>query len=223
MRSTTILSSAVLLLAAGAANAAEITGDYLEARSCDVYTGPCFANGEMGLAGREAVMAWKVDKGQFQGVSLDGLTAALVVTAENTLGYDGVFVIEPGRVESVLLVDRKATPEQRQALIAFVKDAAPDLTRHIVEIRDVPMELKNDHLSGQAHFRAGDGLAEIRTRGLTKGDCICSNETIFFLPLTKVENYAPAYSLTLSYRGEELSNSFVNHGLRSAFLATFRR
>jgi hypothetical protein len=26
--------------------AAEISGEYLEARTCDVYTGPCFANGD---------------------------------------------------------------------------------------------------------------------------------------------------------------------------------
>ena len=30
-----------------------ISGDYLEVRSCDVYTGPCFANSEMGLTGKE--------------------------------------------------------------------------------------------------------------------------------------------------------------------------
>jgi len=43
--------------------AATIVGDYLEARTADVYTGPCFANGEMSLDGEEAMMAWRVRRG----------------------------------------------------------------------------------------------------------------------------------------------------------------
>lgn len=41
-----------------AGGASSITGDYVEIRSCDVYTGPCFANGEMGLTGEEAILTW---------------------------------------------------------------------------------------------------------------------------------------------------------------------
>ena len=59
----------LVLTLAMAANlqAANISGEYLEARTCNVYTGPCFANAEMGLAGKEALMAWKIDKGQWKG------------------------------------------------------------------------------------------------------------------------------------------------------------
>ena len=37
-----------------------IVGDYIEARTSDVYVGPCFANSEMNLTGQEAVLAWRV-------------------------------------------------------------------------------------------------------------------------------------------------------------------
>ena len=33
---------------------AQIQGDYIETRSTDVFTGQCYANGEMGLTGKEA-------------------------------------------------------------------------------------------------------------------------------------------------------------------------
>ena len=46
------------------AGAGEISGSYLETRTCQVYTGPCFANAETALAGREALMAWKIDEGK---------------------------------------------------------------------------------------------------------------------------------------------------------------
>ena len=44
--------------------AQQIRGDYLETRSADVYTGACFANGEVNLVGNEAILAWHVKAGQ---------------------------------------------------------------------------------------------------------------------------------------------------------------
>src|SRR6266851_9461853 len=63
-----------------------IRGEYIEARTADVYTGPCFANSEVGLAGDLAVMGWKIEKGSFQGVNLDGLSVMGVLRASGTLG-----------------------------------------------------------------------------------------------------------------------------------------
>src|SRR5205807_3392233 len=36
-----------------------IRGQYVEARNCDVWTGPCFANADFNLTGKNAVMAWR--------------------------------------------------------------------------------------------------------------------------------------------------------------------
>ena len=223
MRSFNLLAICTLVLfVTSTASAANITGEYLEARTCDVYTGPCFANAEMDLAGKEALMAWKVDQGSWNGVSLNGLGAALVVTAERTLGYDGVFKMEPGNVNSVIVVDERATPAQRDALVAFVKDSAKSLTKNVVKVVRAPVKLENDHLSGKGVFKAGK-LAEIQTRALQLCDCVCTNEIVYYQPLTKVENFSPAYSLKLSYQGEALNNKWTHNNMRSAFLATFRR
>lgn len=204
------------------ASAAQITGEYLEARTCNVYTGPCFANAEMSLAGKEALMAWKVDKGSWNDVQLNGLGAALILHAEGTLGYDGVFPMQAGRIRSVVLVDEKASKEQHKALVDFVKKSAKDLTKEVVSIESVPFELKNDHIDNVGVFNAG-GLAEIKTRKLVDGDCICTNETVFYQPLTKIENASAAYSLKLSWQGKRLGTRFTNRGIRSAFLGTFRK
>src|SRR5262245_29071144 len=61
------------------------TGSYVEIRSCDVYTGPCFSNGEMNLCGKEAIMSWSIREGAVDGVKLDGLNVIAVVQAKNTL------------------------------------------------------------------------------------------------------------------------------------------
>src|SRR2546426_9767149 len=91
LRNVFVVSLLVFLLPALAAGAttgkaAQITGKYIEARSADVYTGPCFANSEVNLAGQEAVLGWRVDKGPWVGVKLDGLSVVAAGGASRTLG-----------------------------------------------------------------------------------------------------------------------------------------
>jgi hypothetical protein len=223
MRIRPLLAGCALLLAAGPLFAAgQIEGEYLEARSCDVYTGPCFANAETDLAGKEAVMAWRVESGGWNDVDLSGLSVAVVANSERTMGDTGVFKMKAGHIRSVILIDDKATQEQQEALVAFAKHSADDFTKDIAEVKLVPMSLENDHLSGKAQFRAGE-LAKIETRGLKKGDCVCTNEIVHYQPLTKIENASPAYARTVSYTGDGLDAKFVTNGKRSAFLGTFRK
>ncbi|MEX0725132.1 MAG: DUF1326 domain-containing protein [Planctomycetaceae bacterium] len=223
MRITLSLAAmAVGLLSVQTLSAAQIEGEYIEARTCDVYTGPCFANAEMDLAGKEAVMAWKVDQGSWNSVSLDGMGVALVVKSEGTLGNDGVFAMKAGKIKSVIVVDDRATTEQRLALIDFVKDSAKDLTADVIDVQQATIKLENDHLTGKSKFSAGD-LAKIETRGMKKGDCVCANEIIYYQPLTEVENFSPAYAVKHIYQGTGLNAKWKNNGKRGAFIATFRK
>src|SRR5947207_16019357 len=65
---------------------AQIAGDYLESRSADVYTGQCFANGEVGLTGDQAILEWHIHSGSWDGLKLDGISVVAGVTANATLG-----------------------------------------------------------------------------------------------------------------------------------------
>jgi hypothetical protein len=212
----------VALLVCSSAQAAEISGEYLEARSCDVYTGPCFANSQAGLAGREALMAWKVDAGQWKGVRLNGLGVAVVLNAESTLGEDGVFPMTAGEIKSVILVDQRANAQQRDALIDFVRSAATNVIGDVQTVKSVPLSLSNDHLAGKGVFKAGN-LASIETRALQQSDRCCSNESCYYQPLSKVENSSPAFANTLEYKGDGLDSQWELHNIRSAMLATFER
>ena len=75
-----------LVLAVTPAGAAGIKGSYIEARTCDVWTGPCFANAEVNLTGKHAILGWKIDEGNLDGVKLDGLSVVAIVAASDTLG-----------------------------------------------------------------------------------------------------------------------------------------
>src|SRR5215471_13375571 len=95
---------------------AGVRGEYVEARTADVYTGPCFSNAEVLIYGDQAVMAWKVTEGSFQGVNLSGLTVAAAVRGSTTFSED-----KPELAKAVLIVDEKADSQQREALIAMAK------------------------------------------------------------------------------------------------------
>ena len=222
MKISTGLAALALLLTASITNAAEISGEYIEARSCDVYTGPCFANGEVGLTGREAVMAWRVDEGRWAGQDLKGLGVALVIKASDSLGTGGSFFVNPNPVTSVVLVDSTATEAQRAALVQFVKDSAPDLTNKIVRVEPAPISLTNDHLNGRGVFTAGK-FARIETRAFKGGDCVCSNESVIYPPLAKVDNSHAAFAINMSFEGKGLDQTWTLVNRRSAFLATFER
>ncbi len=222
MRSAFAIAAIGLTWLASSASAAEIRGQYIEARTCDVYTGPCFANAEMALAGKEAVMAWKVEEGGWNGQSLAGLSVALIVKAEGTLGDDGVFEQDAGHIASVIVVDEQATADQEEALIAFVKDSAAELTGDVRKVERAAVEIENDYYAMRGTLKAGR-LAEIETRALGKGDCVCTNEAVFYQPLLDVQQAMPAYSLKQSYSGKDLGGRWDYNNTRSAFLATFRR
>ncbi|MCA9209191.1 MAG: DUF1326 domain-containing protein, partial [Planctomycetales bacterium] len=95
------LCVAVCWATATTASAADISGYYMESRTCQVYTGPCFANAEIGLAGRDAIMAWNIQRGEQDGVNLAGLNVVVVVNASQTLAFKGME--DPAKVRSVVL------------------------------------------------------------------------------------------------------------------------
>src|SRR5438477_3311133 len=110
----TLLSGAVAFASQGQ----KITGDYLESRSADVYVTQCFANGEVGLVGDQAMLAWHIRQGSWQGQKLDGLTVVAAVKAKATLGDP---YHNPLPAKSILLMDDHATAAQHSALRDFAQ------------------------------------------------------------------------------------------------------
>jgi hypothetical protein len=201
-------------------SAQQIRGDYIETRSADVYTGQCFANGEVNLVGKEAILAWHVQSGSWDGVSLDGLTIAAAVRAKATLGDP---YSNPYPAQSVLLVDDQATPQQSAALVRFAQQMGGELLNHVDQTLPVPMEMIVNHeRHGVALLRAGE-FVTVRTRSLSDKDHVCGNEVTFYPPLTPVAHSMPAVAVTDAYKGPGLGESWDTHGRRSAFVGTFTR
>lgn len=221
MKSICIVSLAALAITGSALAANSVRGEYIEARTADVYTGACFANSEVGNVGQLAVMGWRISKGSFNGVTLDGLSVVGAIKASATLGdvHGNAYP-----VKSVLIVDEKASPEQRLALQAFAKRMGGDLLSDVVRVDYAPISLTiqdNNVHSATATLNAGN-LATIQTRAMGKKDHICSNEEVWYLPLTKVGHAMPAVTLAHDFKGQGLDAKWSSPDKRSAFVADFQ-
>jgi hypothetical protein len=210
----------VLMAGCASVGAADIRGDYLETRTCDVYTGPCFANGQIGLTGQQAILAWSVDEGSYDGIDLKGLKVVMSVRAKDTLGFGSGLVIHPDPIRSIILVDARASSEQQQALAAFARERAGEVAGEVVRIAAATIDLSIDHVDMTAKLTAGKEI-QVETRKLEKGDCVCSNESRFYPPLTAVDNSAPAYTVDASFSGRGLGAQWTAPRTRGAYLATF--
>ena len=224
MKVSRLLTVAALsLVAAAAASAGEadatLSGLYLEARTADVYAGHCFANSEVGLTGSEAVLAWNISEGTYEGVELAGLSVVAVVKAQATLGDPHA---DPYPADSVLIVDETADADQRAALISLAHDLGGDLLSNVLNVQDAPVEADFEGQPGFASLSAGD-LVEVKTRAITHKDHLCGSEFVYYPPLTEIADAMPAYTEAHAFRGDDFNTTWSCPLKRSAFLGAFVR
>jgi hypothetical protein len=222
----------LLIAGMSVANAAGIQGDYIEARTADVFTGPCISNAEVFIYGNQAVMAWKVKQGTWKGTDLSGLCVAAAVRGTTTFSED-----QPEKAVAVLMVDEKATPSQREALVQMARELGGARLKNIAAVKTTRMNLKlEDHaISGadlpqhtthgmphapRASFWAA-GLAQIVTRPLDENDHFCGNEVIAYAPLSQSVNALPAYTMGHEFKGEGLDSRWNDPNCRSSFVGHF--
>lgn len=220
MRHFVICIALALLAGSAFAGTAQptIEGNYVEVRSCDVYTAACHANAEVGLNGEEATMAWQVTRGTFNGVDLSGLTVVATIRTDATLTDVGTTLFT-GR--GIVIVDANATPAQHDALVALARDRAGSLLAEVVRVETAPIEMQVGQEHGVAMVRAGD-LAAIQTRCLVNGDKHCGNDVAYYPPLTQVDDAMAAYTQRDMFSLNGLGVTWDDTGRRSAYIAKFQ-
>jgi hypothetical protein len=220
---------------AGGAGEGTITGSYVEVRSNDVFVGLCFSNSEtLGLVGREGTMAWKVDSGSYNGVSLDGLSVVAVILANSTLGEQ---FSDPYPIRSVLIVDSRASVPQRAALRAMARTSAGDMLGTVVQEEIAPIRFTSNaaashgmrHMIGLPHsdvlpvtsVQAGSWV-NIETRELRHSDDLCANPEVVYNPLaTGMRRATPVFTKQMVFTGSGLGATWSIPGARSGWVADF--
>ena len=80
------------------------------------------------------------------------------------------------------------------------------------------MSLNTDDLAG--HLEAVKSV-KVVTRKANPDDCICSNESAYYPPLAKVENFVPGVTIEGKFSGRGLGSRWSTPDARSAYMATF--
>ncbi|TAJ15840.1 MAG: DUF1326 domain-containing protein [Planctomycetota bacterium] len=112
----TVLNSLIAcsaLLDSSAANDAP-SGRYVEVRSASVYAGACHYNSEYVTQGREAVLAWRIERGSHAGVELAGLAVAVAIRDEVNLADAAQ------QRRSIVYLPQSAGARERDALCAWL-------------------------------------------------------------------------------------------------------
>ncbi len=211
------LASLTLAFANLPTTSPNIQGLYVEARTCDVWTGPCFANADFNLTGKNAILAWRVDRGNLDNVSLDGLGIVAVISASDTLGLE-----QTGTGRALLIVDSQASPAQREALIHLARQQAGKLLRNVVAVQRARVELTSCNCKGEACAELQAGDVKVKTRCLDAAhDKACGNETAFYPPLAQGVDVRPAAAAENIFAGIGLSETWRDFDRRGAYVGTF--
>jgi hypothetical protein len=216
MRSIVGLLCFGVIFGTAAIQADEIRGEYLEARNADIWTGPCFANGEVNIIGNKATMAWKVTEGSFDGVDLAGQAIVAIVFGNQTFGLG-----KPVTTRTVFIIDPKTNSAQREALISMAKSLASELIQNVVAVETAPIELATGYCDGRGCARLETKFVKITTRCLHAKDSICGHEDLFYPILSKVDDSYAAYTVVHEFVGKQMGETFAHGNSRSAVVGHF--
>ncbi len=211
-----LLLTGIIAVPADEKAAQTLSGQYVEARTCDVWVGACYANAEMNINGKNAVLAWKVDKGTYGGVTLDGLSVVAVVDATDTLG-----LAQTGPAKAVLIVDDKANTVQREALVGLARKLGGDLVKNVLSVDAKPIAIDTNCCKEGGCAKVDAGIARIETRCLHDHDRICGHEDAFYPPLTQGANATAAMITESSFTGKGFNKTWTDTERRGAYLGSF--
>ena len=192
-------------------------GTYVEARTCDIWTGPCFANADFNIGGKQGLMAWRIEKGQSGNVNLDGLSVVAVICASNTIGLE-----QHAPAKAVLIVDKKANAEQRDALVRFAQQQGGTLVANVVRVHADAIKIDFCPCSKNACAEVDATVAKVTTRCLnTEHDKVCGNEYAFYPPMANNVKATPAAIVEHAFRGQGLGETWSDSDRRAGYVGSF--
>ena len=213
-----IVATALIGLAASplvAGGKGTITGAYVEARTAEVFTGGCIMNSEAESMGKQAVLAWKVDRGTFNGISIDGLSVVAAISGDRNLGMTEMGGEKPN-VRSAVYVDQRANAAQQIALVAMASELSKGLVGTIVQVTPTAIQFA-DHGSEINVSAAQVSLAV--SKHLTHEPTCGAMQ--WFHPLATVDDAAVGVASQHIFTGSALGTKWSDPNKRSAFFGTF--
>ncbi|HWP31221.1 MAG TPA: DUF1326 domain-containing protein [Fimbriimonadales bacterium] len=197
-----------------AASTLGISGTYIEMRTCSIFAGPCHYSGEMMTDGRSAVAIFQVESGSYQGISLSGVKAALLVNSEENLVFQ-----KP--TKSILFLDGASSPSKKQALIQLLQKQLGNYTNNLQDVRDAEIVLTTDN--NEISVRVKDSRKPVYDALITFRECTsCTMPgVLWYRPLSPGVESEIATVEKQTLHENVLEERWVRMDERAAFVGSF--
>jgi len=192
-----------------------LTGSYVEARTAEVFTGGCIMNGEAATTGREALLAWKIDRGSFDGVPLNGLAVIAAVAGDTNLGVREIGG-DVAHTKSAVFVDERATAAQRAALVSMGQKLASGVVSTIVEVTPTPIQFVDEGKTIRVEAKS----LRLTVKKEMTHYVTCGGKQWFY-PLSAVDTAAMGTTTDNAFSGAALGTKWSDPNKRSSFFGTF--
>lgn len=200
------------LVLGSSAESVSVRGDYVEVRTASVFAGACHYNGEVTTTGRDALMAWNVTSGKWDGVDLGGVRAVAIVTSEVNLSDSDA----PRRSE--IIIDADASASQTRAMLEVLKTKYAASLGNVVAVLSAPVSF--DHTGKSYRVNAGR-LASINVEAMPNDLCCKMPNLVWYSPLVPLSNRKVGYTRDALYAGDDLGASWQRSGENGAFYGGF--
>jgi len=188
-----------------------LRGDYVEVRTASVFAGACHYNGEVVTTGRDAMMAWNVTSGKWQGVDLSGVRVLAIVSSDANLSENN------GARQSEIIVDSNASRTQALAMINALKEKYAASLGNVVEVRSAPIKFERNGRT----YAVLTNEAAINVEAMPNDLCCKMPNLVWYSPLVGLENRKVGYTSKALYSGKVVGEPWSRSGENSAFYGTF--
>ena len=192
-----------------------VSGAYVEARTAEVFTGGCIMNSEAETMGKQAVLAWKVDRGGFNGINIDGLSVVAAMSGDRNLGMTEMGGEKPS-VRTAMFVDQRANAAQQIALVAMASELSKGLVGTIVQVTPTPIQFA-DH-GGEINVSAAQVSLAVSKHLTHEPTCGAMQ---WFHPFSSMDESEMGVTSQNLFTGSSLGTKWSDPNKRSAFFGTF--
>ena len=212
-----LIAAVTMIIAAGAlvfssqAENVQMRGDYVEVRTASVFAGACHYNGEVVTTGRDAMMAWNVTNGQWQGVDLSGVRALAIVSADANLAENNA------ARSSEIIIDSSASRAQSVAMLNALKERYAAALGTVAAVRSAPISFERNGRT----YNVVTNEASINVEAMPNDLCCKMPNMVWYTPLVGLENRKVGYTSKALYSGKVVGEPWSRSGENSAFYGTF--
>ena len=207
---TMIVAASALVFSSQAENVS-MRGDYVEVRTASVFAGACHYNGEVVTTGRDAMMAWNVTNGEWQGVDLSGVRALAIVSADVNLAEDNA------ARTSEIIIDSSASRAQSVAMLNALKEKYAAALGTVAAVSSAPIRFDRNG----RNYNVVTNEAAINVEAMPNDLCCRMPNLVWYTPLVGLENRKVGYTSKALYSGNAVGEPWSRSGENSAFYGSF--